>query len=451
MTNQNFLDAAYFERLKTKALSHLKQKEHLFISLTGESSQFIRMNASKVRQIGIVNDANADFIFVLESPEGLKKSSFLFTLTGDESQDLRKSLEVLERLKKETAGLPVDPYAQLPQDHGSSKIEKKGELLSFSNTVDVLLKDVQNVDLAGLYSGGRIIRAMANSAGQSHWFSTETFQFDYSLYTPSQRAVKGLYAGTVWNNDRFKNEIAKAKENLKLLEQPSRKIERGAYRVYLAPAAVADIIGMFSWGCVSEAAIQQGDSPLQRMRRGEIQFSPRFTLNEDFRNGEVPRFNDEGELAPEVLPVIESGKLKNSLTSTRSAKEYNVASNSATASESLRSPVVQTGALKESDILKNLDTGLYLSNLHYLNWSDQPAGRITGMTRYACFWVEDGKIVAPLERMRFDDSIFNLLGNQLVDFTDMAASIPDTSTYGMRSLGSAWIPGALISKMEFTL
>ena len=31
-------------------------------------------------------------------------------------------------------------------------------------------------------------------------------------------------------------------------------------------------------------------------------------------------------------------------------------------------------------------------NLHYLNWSDNIGGRITGMTRYACFWVENGEI-----------------------------------------------------------
>ena len=30
----------------------------------------------------------------------------------------------------------------------------------------------------------------------------------------------------------------------------------------------------------------------------------------------------------------------------------------------------RTGLLREQDVLKELGTGLYLSNLHYLNWSD---------------------------------------------------------------------------------
>lgn len=42
------------------------------------------------------------------------------------------------------------------------------------------------------------------------------------------------------------------------------------------------------------------------------------------------------------------------------------------------------------------------TQLWYLNFSDRPGGRITGMTRFASFWVEDGRIVAPLNVMRFD-------------------------------------------------
>ena len=37
-----------------------------------------------------------------------------------------------------------------------------------------------------------------------------------------------------------------------------------------------------------------------------------------------------------------------------------------------------------------LDTGIYVNNLWYLNYSDRPAGRITGMTRFATLWVEEG-------------------------------------------------------------
>ena len=53
-----------------------------------------------------------------------------------------------------------------------------------------------------------------------------------------------------------------------------------------------------------------------------------------------------------------------------------------------------------SPSLAALDTGIYVGNLWYLNFSDRPACRITGMTRFASFWVEHGKIVAPVNVMR---------------------------------------------------
>lgn len=117
----------------------------------------------------------------------------------------------------------------------------------------------------------------------------------------------------------------------------------------------------------------------------------------------------------------------------------------------MRSPEVATGNLAEADILKQLDTGLYLSNLHYLNWSDRTGGRITGMTRYACFWVENGEFIAPIENLRFDDSIYDFFGDNLENLTDFCEFIPDTGTYEKRSLGGIFAPGMLVNKFTFTL
>ena len=61
-------------------------------------------------------------------------------------------------------------------------------------------------------------------------------------------------------------------------------------------------------------------------------------------------------------------------------------------------------------MLDALGTGLYIGNLWYLNYSDHPNGRVTGMTRFSTLWVEGGRAVAPAEVMRFDDTLFHLLG-----------------------------------------
>ena len=40
--------------------------------------------------------------------------------------------------------------------------------------------------------------------------------------------------------------------------------------------------------------------------------------------------------------------------------------------------------------MQSLGTGLWVSNLWYLNYSDRRACRMTGMPRFACLWVENG-------------------------------------------------------------
>jgi predicted Zn-dependent protease len=73
------------------------------------------------------------------------------------------------------------------------------------------------------------------------------------------------------------------------------------------------------------------------------------------------------------------------------------------------------------------------------------------MTRFATFWVEGGRIVAPVNVMRFDDSIYRMLGENLVDLTSERELLPDASTYEERSTGSSRLPGALLRALRFTL
>ena len=74
-----------------------------------------------------------------------------------------------------------------------------------------------------------------------------------------------------------------------------------------------------------------------------------------------------------------------------------------------------------------------------------------GMTRFATFWVEGGRIVAPIDVLRFDDTLYRILGDQLEALTAETEFILDSSTYRCRSLSSMHLPGALVSELAFTL
>ena len=436
-----------FNQLSETLLNNLNTGEHLKVAIGGENSQFVRFSQSKVRQSGLVDDASLSIVLIKDD----RTCNGSFTLTGNITADEETAIEELNRLRDEVGTLPKDPFVVMPEDTGSSREEYNGSFMNHETAVSALSPAMQGVDLAGIWASGRIFTGNANSAGQKHWFATDTFSLDYSLITPDERMVKGTFAGSHWDQSEYENNMAKSIAKLRMMEKPGKKIKPGVYRTYIAPAGVADIVGMFSWGGVGEASIQQGDSSLCKMRQNNVKMSPCFTLSEDFTSGIVPRFNSNGELAPEKLDLILAGSLKNTLVSSRTAKEYGVQSNFAGEGESLRSPVLSPGDLNEDEVVQKIDNGIYLSNLHYLNWSDRPGGRITGMTRYACFWVENGEVIAPIENMRFDDSIYNFFGENLEAVTDKAHLHPAVETYDGREMGGVSCPGILLKSFELTL
>ena len=436
-----------FNIISENVFTLLNKEEYLTLSFSSESTQFIRFSQSKIRQTGLVDDATLE----LELIHNNRTCGESFTLSGDTDADIQSATDILSNLRMEIVQLPEDPYIVLPENNGSSRDIHTGNLLSIESAADALTPAMQSVDLAGIWSSGKIYRGNTNSLGQKHWFSTETFSLDYSLITADEKMVKATFAGSEWNQSDYESFMAKSIKKLEFMKRKAIKVKPGEYRTFIASPGVRDILDMFSWNGLSEASIQQGQSSFGKMRNENSKLSPCFSLNEDFRSGSVPRFNDNGEVAPDVLNLVNGGLLENTLINSRTAKEYNVVSNNAGGGEGVRAPYMAEGELSEADVLKKIGTGLYLGNLHYLNWSDCIGGRITGMTRYACFWVENGEIVAPIENMRFDDSFYNFFGENLEAVSDKVEFNPEVGTYESRSLGGTHCPGVLLSSFSLTL
>lgn len=436
-----------FKKINDTIMAELKQGEHLSLSYGGENSTFIRVNSARIRQAGNVDEADLGFNYITND----RRSNGSISLCGDLEEDLQRARTELQRLRVETPQLPEDPYLVIPDSQATSTDKKSAALPGQDELIEKLIPVMGKADLTGIWASGRVHRGVANSAGGYHWFASDSFSLDYSLITPEEKMVKATFAGTDWDQSAYEAFLKDSVKKLELMTRTPKKIAPGNYRTYIASAGVADLLGMFSWGGISEAAIRQGESALGKMREENIKLSPLFTLSEDFRPGLSPRFNGNGEVAPETNVLIAAGALRETLVSSRTAKEYGVPSNFASEGEDLRAPVMQTGDLAEADILNQLGTGVYLSNLHYLNWSDHIGGRITGMTRYACFWVENGEIVAPIENMRFDDSIYSFFGDALESVTDTALVNPEVGTYEGRELSAIICPGILLKSFALTL
>lgn len=447
-TTPDFLDTVrgHFDALCDQVLGQLQGDEAATLNLSAEESLFVRLNNNQVRQATQVEQ-----MCITLALQGQGRSTQASrTLSGDGPTDAQNMAQLLAQCRQELQVLPPDPHQVPIENHGSSDESFRAHLLAPSEVVPAILAPAQGCDMAGLYASGSIVRANRNSKGQRHWFATQNFFLDYSLYNGA-RAVKGSYAASQWDAEQWAADLAHSKSLLALMDKPLQTVAPGQYRTYLAPRALSDLVGMMGWDALSALAWKQGLSPFKKLVEGEVKLSPLLNVTENFNLGLTPRFNDQGEVSAPQLPLIAQGRLASLLVNARTAKEFGLQPNGANEEESPRALDVAPGTLAEADVLSALGTGLYVSNLHYLNWSDPVSARVTGMTRYACFWVENGAIVGPIKDMRWDESLFDALGPKLIALTSHTAIDPAVDTYEERSLGGSRTPGALIEGFTFTL
>lgn len=437
----------YFNELSDRITSFLKGEEVMTCSFSGEDSDFVRFNKSEVRQAGSVSqrDLSLDLI------EGQKHCAGGVGLSGDLELDTARVERLVKDLRDKRQFLPEDPYLLYATEVNSTEHVKQSALPEGGAAIADIQKAGQNRDLVGIYASGQICTGFANSLGQRNWHSSENYNFDWSFYHQADKAVKSSYAGFDWDSAAFDKKVEWAAQQLQALAHKPVTVDPGEYRVYLTPAALQEIVSILCWGGFGLKSHRTKQTPFLRMIAEGATLNPSFTIRENTGDGVAPNFQEAGFLRPDAVELIKDGKYTDCLVSPRSAKEYDVPTNGASAGEFPESVEVAAGGLAQDDVLGKLDTGVYVGNLWYLNWSDRPACRTTGMTRFATFWVENGEIKAPLNVMRFDETAYRMLGENLVDLTAERELLLDADTYFQRKTSSARLPGALVNDFAFTL
>src|SRR5476649_2864206 len=408
----------------------ITDKEQFHLGYADESSEFVRFNHAQVRQAGQVQQASLNLKLINDG----RHADLGITLAGEPELDRQRLADGLQQLRETLPLLPQDPYLLLNHNAWQSHNEQLRPLPELAQVLEDISQAAEGVDLVGFYAAGPISRGFASSDGAFGWHQANSFNFDFSLFHANGEAVKASYAGHTWNSAEFAARFQQAREQLAFLGRPLHQLAPGQYRAYLAPAALEEIISIITWGGFSAQAIASKASSLQKLYAGEQSLSPLVKDDEQISGS-----------------LINAGKAEGQLINSRSAAEYGLSTNGASSDESPSALQMAAGSLAQADILKQLGTGLYISNLWYLNYSDLPAARLTGMTRFATFWVEDGEIKAPVSTMRFDDSVYQLLGSQLEALTAERELLLSASTYSQRNTASNLLPGALVKRLTLTL
>lgn len=437
----------YFEQLAAFVDTLAQPGEVLISRFCAESSDFIRFNRSAVRQASSVKQASWSVSLI----RGLKRIDASTSVPGRPDADRELLRALVASLREGIGDVPDDPFLLYETGAPKTASERPGRLPEASQVIDEVLGASRGADLVGFHAGGPVWKGFASSLGARHWHAVESFTFGWCLYHDRDKAVKSTYAGDAWDGAALEGRMRFAREQLARLGDRPKELAPGSYRAFVAPAAMTELLGMLSWAGFGLKSRNTKQSALIRMSDQDARLSPLVTLDENTREGIAAGFQGEGFLRPPHVRLIAQGQLAMPLVSPRSAREYGVPTNGANAGETPESLDLAAGGLPQEEALRALDTGIYIGNLWYLNFSDRSVCRMTGMTRFASFWVQDGRIAAPLNVMRFDDTVYRLLGDNLEALTRERELIPDADTYGERSTLSMRTPGALVRELALTL
>lgn len=265
MNSLNFstlsIQSTEFESLTHFAFGKLnsRETEALTIELTGEDTHFLRFNAARVRQSGTVRQTSLTLTVqlrdTLDSP--LREATRTIDLTGISEVDRQRLGEAIQWLREQAGQLPLNPHASWPGSASRSSADHSGLHLPLEDAPRSILDPARGLDFTGIYAAGRMLRAVATSTGIFHWFTTDQTTLDYSVISARGRACKGTWAGRNWDSESYIHHLNQARTVLPTLEKDPIRVPRGEHRAFLTPAAVSDLLAMFSWRTISEEAIQQ--------------------------------------------------------------------------------------------------------------------------------------------------------------------------------------------------
>jgi predicted Zn-dependent protease len=460
--HHTFKDLVAWVQALTLAPGHF-----LILNVDAEASDYVRINRGRVRQSGQVCTVKLGMVLLHQRADGSTAQVRLsLGASTDKEHNLALCDAALQQLQAVLPGANADPLALFEVSTLQSEHMVDHGLPDVDTLCETILNASQgDVDLVGFLALGPRARGLVNTWGAQHYQSKVSYFFDFSIYAGGlqfpkraeirDKAVKQCVSDHRWHPQQLTEVIRQAITQAALLLNAPRVLQPGQYRAWLAPAAVADLLEMMCWGGFSLASLKRGMSPLEKAFSLDANvaplFSPLLNLSDEPALAGVPRFQEQGFVGPDQLALIKAGRITGPLVSPRSGREFGQAHLGYDESETPRAFHLGAGLIDEREAMRALGTGLYISNLWYLNFSDRSSARVTGMTRFASLWVENGVAVTPLAAMRLDDSLYRIFGDQLEALGSTVHAIANVSTYDQRGFGCTFAPGALLRALTLTL
>jgi predicted Zn-dependent protease len=286
--------------------------------------------------------------------------------------------------------------------------------------------------LSGGYPTSAGFTAVANSAGLlAHHASTDA-ELHLTVLGPSGSG----WAEAVSHNcaDIAPEMVADRALDIAVRAQNPAPLEPGKYTVIMSAPALAELLINTVWGGFDAKATDE-ERTFLRGKLGARLCDERITIRSDPADARCPGapFQNDG-LASPTLPWIEKGVVKNLFHSRYWAKKQGKA---ATGWPS--NVIMDGGDASVEQMIESTERGLLITRFWYIRYVDPMIPLFTGMTRDGLFLIENGKVARPVQNMRFNENMVDVLNR-----VEMLG--PATRTSDMPLL----VPAVKVREFNFT-
>jgi len=264
---------------------------------------------------------------------------------------------------------------------------------------------------AGYYEHSAWEVALGNSAGLRARHAQTQASLDATLRTPDGAGSGWAMAASHRVGEIDASAVALVAGGKAQRSREPHPADPGRYTVILEPAAVAELLDFLA-DYLDARRADEGRSFFARPgggnRLGEKIFSDLVTIRSDPTDKDTPGapFDDEGVPLP-PRTWIEKGTLAALRYSRFWAKKQGKES---TGAPDVYALAPGTAASVE-ELLHRTKRGLLVTRFWYTRVVDPQSMLITGLTRDGVFLIEDGRITAPVNNFRFNESPVTVLRN----------------------------------------
>lgn len=267
---------------------------------------------------------------------------------------------------------------------------------------------------AGICSAGQGVEAVLNSRGLAAYYTDTLAQF--SITAMGRDSSGWAKAGSPDVARISPVELAQRASRKAALSKDPRELPPDRYTVILEPSAVQDLLGGMFWD-FSATALRDQRSFLNG-RLGTKLFGGNVSISDDCCHPLQSGAPFDGEGVPRRrLTLVENGVPREVAYSRASAQREGRAPTGhgfPVPNEYGEAPfniVMEGGAATLEEMIASTGRGILITRLWYIREVDPYQKIMTGMTRDGTFLVEDGRLVAGVKNLRFNQSLIELLRN----------------------------------------